>query len=180
MKNETTGFVQQNRAQAARQRRNPLRHRGREYEKKTMQPSQASVRSKPNNTVAESVTWPHEGEGQRTPGDPFTSDSIIYRWLPLLTCPSLPLATERACTHYTGVEHEEGYQNAASTDTTYVIHDSPGHAVSYLASQLSTYRIDTERRESKRGGTVAARARAHVPPARINHGISTLLRRRHG
>jgi hypothetical protein len=34
---------------------------------------------------------------------------------------------ERACTRYTGVGHEEGYRNAAATDTTYVIHDA-GHA----------------------------------------------------
>lgn len=51
---------------------------------------------------AESVTWPREGEGQRTPGDPFTSDSIIsvasHLPLPL----PLYLSLRRARTHYTG------------------------------------------------------------------------------
>jgi len=68
---------------------------------------------------------PMKGKVREPPGDPFTSDSIISVASHL---PLPPPGIERACTRYMGVGHEEGYQNAASTDITYVIHDT-GHAV---------------------------------------------------
>lgn len=183
MKNETTGFVEQNRAHAARRRRNPLRHEVESTRReRCSQPVSHNVRSKPNNTVVPRASRGLTKGKVREPLEIRSRRTLLYRWLP--TCPSSlppsPRATEHACTHYTGVGHEEGYQNAASTDTTHVIHDS-GHAVSYLASQLSTYRIETEMRrvEGGTGGCAGENAGESVrsTPARINHGISTLHRR---
>lgn len=181
MKNETTGFVEQNRAQAARRRRNPLRHEVESTRReRCSQPVSHSVRSKPNNTVVPRASrGPTKGK-VREPLEIRSRRTLLYRWLP--TCPLLPSpprATEHACTHYTGVGHEEGYQNAASTDTTYVIHDS-GHAVSYLASQLSTYRIDTERRVEGGTGGCAGENAGESARSTCSHkprNISTLLRR---
>lgn len=130
-----------------------------------------NVRSKPNNTVAESVMWPHEGEGQRTPGDPFTSDSIISVASHL---PLLPPGIERACTRYTGGWTRRKIPECCCIYWHHIRNTRRGsRRVSYLAIYLRTKQIP--RGEGVEMVTAAARARAHVPPARINHGISTLL-----
>lgn len=151
-RNTTTGFAGRNRRKAGRARRG-----GRE----------GRERSKPNNTVAESVTRPREGEGQRTPGDPFTSDSIIS-----VAAPSRP-HHDGTCMHTLHGGWPRRRIPECRTLTLHVRNTRrgsrrvvPSQPAIYLPTYQPTYRTDAERNRRcvrRYGGRDARSTCSHKP-----------------